>query len=879
MKYLSKILLLGSLSFPALGVANSVVEKGDGYQILEVGSIANPFATVTAQSTNISDALADVKSQKSPVLIIETLEGLQNSALPSWKKLQILNTYGYDSWSSVPAVQMDELVEPYIVDIHQLGQLIWVQNRLAGNTLNQENPFTVVQAQGWWADTWEDIKDAGQDAIDAIEDVVTSPVCPGEWRSSVKAVSFPIDYQNTPSASKGGDNFAGEITSTLDISGTLDGELFYNEYRQDCGGIKFDTDWKYVQTDFEVVADLQGTIGTSATVGFELNKTVWDEKIYLLQGAYSTFLGPVELGFTYAVGIDLALDVSAQALAQFQLNSARDIDGHVNIEMTCTKGSGCKTLKSDTNFDFLESPNTSVDSSFSVKVTVTPSADLWANANFGLYWDIVDLADVTVGVEASVPATWWYYQGTTCSDIDGDGKNDYAEANILDVSAELQAYINWNLLNDGYWGNIPLESFGWKKKYDWDTGYQLDGLSDERITKNIYFKDLNGAGGSTVLMPKLNAFPELGYGSSIGLNKRSCYPFADEITYEVDWGNGSLSSVIGETAKIPYTQEGTYNVRVRAKKDAQGRSLNSAWTNRVVSVVEGAEKDLGAGSSSQVKLINETLNAFYVAPNKCLDVHYSDFAAQRNGAKIQVWSCGESSINQSWKLTEGGQLISENGLCLDVHYSDYVNHVDGAKVQLWSCLASAANQRWKLTNSGELVSFNGMCLDVSNAGDLANGSRVQLSKCDGSAEQAWTRQTRALHAKNYYRRNLDLNIQPGYPTASAADSGWWSAMWIFEDVGNGFVRIKSRWKQDEYLHIENGPLEIGQAESGWYSAQWKLEPVENNKISDPSLHGKVYYIKNRWKPGQALHTENTVLETEGAQPYYHSAWWILSPVR
>ena len=53
---------------------------------------------------------------------------------------------------------------------------------------------------------------------------------------------------------------------------------------------------------------------------------------------------------------------------------------------------------------------------------------------------------------------------------------------------------------------------------------------------------------------------------------------------------------------------------------------------------------------------------------------------------------------------------------------------------------------------------------------------------------------------------------------------WWSAIWALEQVDSGFVRIRNRWRTDQYLHTENGQLNSGPVRPEWYSAMWRLEP-------------------------------------------------------
>ncbi len=71
------------------------------------------------------------------------------------------------------------------------------------------------------------------------------------------------------------------------------------------------------------------------------------------------------------------------------------------------------------------------------------------------------------------------------------------------------------------------------------------------------------------------------------------------------------------------------------------------------------------------------------------------------------------------------------GKCVDVAAA---NPANGTRVQLYTCNGSAA-QRWIVGTDGTMTSL-GKCLDVASAG-TANGSKVQIYDCNGTAAQKW----------------------------------------------------------------------------------------------------------------------------------------------
>ncbi|MCU0870695.1 MAG: hypothetical protein MUF30_14070, partial [Burkholderiales bacterium] len=72
-----------------------------------------------------------------------------------------------------------------------------------------------------------------------------------------------------------------------------------------------------------------------------------------------------------------------------------------------------------------------------------------------------------------------------------------------------------------------------------------------------------------------------------------------------------------------------------------------------------------------------------------------------------------------------------------------------------------------------------------------------------------------VQLKNRWKPDQYVHIENGPPTAGPIQPGWWSAMWVMENVpGANFVRLRNRWKPDQYLHIEPGRLDAGPIQPG-----------------------------------------------------------------
>jgi endoglucanase len=118
--------------------------------------------------------------------------------------------------------------------------------------------------------------------------------------------------------------------------------------------------------------------------------------------------------------------------------------------------------------------------------------------------------------------------------------------------------------------------------------------------------------------------------------------------------------------------------------------------------------------------------------------------ATANGTFVQQWACGPQQFNQEWQLQAQGNgqysIVNRNapGQALDVTNQGTAN---GSLIQLWS-YGGGTNEKWMPVSVGngqyKLVGVgSGRCLDVP-AASTANGVRLQIYDCNGTAAQAFT---------------------------------------------------------------------------------------------------------------------------------------------
>nr|WP_221379005.1 ThuA domain-containing protein [Actinoplanes polyasparticus] len=135
------------------------------------------------------------------------------------------------------------------------------------------------------------------------------------------------------------------------------------------------------------------------------------------------------------------------------------------------------------------------------------------------------------------------------------------------------------------------------------------------------------------------------------------------------------------------------------------------------------------GERLQVFLNGVVVNDFTnTDPARSLTSGY--IGIQNHGAGDDV-SFRNIRIKESGGTTpRTGPITGAAGKCVDVSGG---SSADGTKIQLWSCTGSA-HQQWTV-NGTTLRSLN-KCMGVAG-GSTANGALVQLSTCNGSGGQNW----------------------------------------------------------------------------------------------------------------------------------------------
>lgn len=261
------------------------------------------------------------------------------------------------------------------------------------------------------------------------------------------------------------------------------------------------------------------------------------------------------------------------------------------------------------------------------------------------------------------------------------------------------------------------------------------------------------------------------------------------------------------------------------------------------------------------------------ASGQCADLHSGYFNNIFPDAPVVSYECYGSNLNQKWTYTADRTFLSEDGRCLS---ATGINN--GATVNATTCSGSTS-QKWGYNAyTGKVTNDNapGKCLDIWNTGTMEHNQTIQLWDCNGQRNQRWAMaDLQETYIENDSAAAESLNIQTQVNGVSvlksgAIQSGWWSAQWTIERVGDNY-RIRNRWKKNEFLHIENGPLKAGEIQPGWLSAEWVLRGA-------PKRGSNVYSLQSAWKPWLyiSLDTSGDIQVADKSQAQAGTLYWKLN---
>ena len=151
-----------------------------------------------------------------------------------------------------------------------------------------------------------------------------------------------------------------------------------------------------------------------------------------------------------------------------------------------------------------------------------------------------------------------------------------------------------------------------------------------------------------------------------------------------------------------------------------------------------------------------------------------------------------------------------------------------------------------------LYSFNVSVTETSSTETTESfQNRWRLSNLSLNSNAQWVIKDRSDYsAYNICQLNNSsycLNIEDGSLKSSSIQEHWHSALWTFESVGDGYVRIKNKWQPDVYINVETSSTpQASTILSGWISAHWKRAEISTeNKylnVSDWAQDAAEYMV-------------------------------------
>ncbi|MFL6234638.1 MAG: hypothetical protein ACJ76N_16010 [Thermoanaerobaculia bacterium] len=348
--------------------------------------------------------------------------------------------------------------------------------------------------------------------------------------------------------------FSGSISLTGHITGTVNGELAFDVKRKNVlgfcvpYGVKFKTLHAYGNATSNGGIDLTGTVNYSGTFG------PWDiAKPTLAEFWVSVYGVPVKIGFNLPITSGLSL--SATATGTLNFNGTHVATG--SFDYTCTLSDCTGTHTFDNSPD---GSNQEITGGLSGHIKPDPYLDVSVRAY--IYSDSIISAQV--GARGHLLGDLWGYDGNACGDADGDAVNETVRALTFDLDRRIDFVGKMDILGSNTW----------------------DHVIHPGTVKHVGFYDLIG---SSALQPQLQGPAGLSPGATgqYKLRMRPCWPYTDQMTYKLNWGDGGADATSqGAPAtdvqvSHSWPTESSPTVTATSVSDQHGRALNQAYSRTI----------------------------------------------------------------------------------------------------------------------------------------------------------------------------------------------------------------------------------------------------------------------------------------------------------
>ncbi len=477
---------------------------------------------------------------------INTYGGLLEADLPDWLKEEVIADNNPDNLSTKPQT-LNDLKRGYFDPNILLGNTEGIY--LDANLLANINASRQADGcGGYWTDKTKTIGKPRHDKLGYSEPIVSD-------------TQGSTTYSLTANIPAGSD--------------TTSGEIHYQIRRNKCTGnqpYRIRAGKSFL--DVNIVDG--GSYSLTGNVNYKDTKTLWKmEPKELYDYKYDGWIWWVEIRLEFKVDLNASIDLSAEAAAMFSFSYERA--GNLHLRFECDEKGKCVTT-TENNLSKLTSKNES-GYSVSADVRIIPKVEIGAHGYFSLYYDLIDVEEVAVGVIFEFPMRYYTYKGNTCDDADGDLKNETVGASLIDFSLEVWgAYSYMGIIHSdkSIVLNLPFDK---TREIALEKKFHGKSVSAVVYSKSIYFNDM-GSRVNSIFDPKTTLTRDNNT-AKVTLAKRSCYPFAlAPAIYSVDWGDGSANESatakdVNSPVELTHVLNSSYApIKVKMTGDTVGRTFD-----------------------------------------------------------------------------------------------------------------------------------------------------------------------------------------------------------------------------------------------------------------------------------------------------------------
>jgi len=352
-----------------------------------------------------------------------------------------------------------------------------------------------------------------------------------------------------------GSNFTGTFTITGQLQGSVTAEIHFDVKRKKViawcvpYGVKFKNVHAFGNATSNAGVTATGTVSYHDSFGpSELAKPELFSVLF--------WIGPIPVDIGFNLPISAGLDISADLTGTINYNGTHVATG--SFDYTCT----LDDCFGSSSFDNTSPTGSTQEITGSVAGHVKPVP--YVDVGFRAYLYTESIAYAQVGVRPYVLGDLWGFTGNNCGDADGNGNTESVQALTFDLDRRIDLTGQASVFGGGPWSRTL------------HTG----------AVAHVGFYDLIN---SSALQPQFQgpASLDVNKAGAYKVRMRSCWPYTDNATYQVNWGDGSaVQSLQGAPAtevqaSHTWTAAGTYAASATSISDAHGRALNQAFPRSI----------------------------------------------------------------------------------------------------------------------------------------------------------------------------------------------------------------------------------------------------------------------------------------------------------